>query len=128
MVSSQNIQSTQDTATTSFTSTSDVFEPGELKKYRKYWWKTSKVRWDEATLPYELATDFTEFDMKKLNQEFSNCIGWINTPAEKIILQYFDNNCQGINDKNYKRHKTLVKHLTLKLMVTVNYTEKNLKS
>jgi hypothetical protein len=49
MVSSQNIQSTQDTATTSFTSTSDVFEPGELKKYRKYWWKTSKVRWDEAT-------------------------------------------------------------------------------
>ncbi|PKK65894.1 hypothetical protein RhiirC2_785517 [Rhizophagus irregularis] len=73
----------------------------------------------------QLATDFTEFDTKKLNQEFSNCIGWIDTPAEEIILQYFDNNCQGINDKNYKRHKTLVKHLTLKLMGTL--TEEELK-
>ncbi|PKY28388.1 hypothetical protein RhiirB3_444532 [Rhizophagus irregularis] len=90
MVSSQNIQSTQDTATTSFTSTSDLIVDCCCLL---------------SSLPYELATDFTEFDTKKLNQEFSNCIGWIDTPAEEIILQYFDNNCQGINDKNYKRHK-----------------------
>jgi hypothetical protein len=43
---SQNTKSTQDTATTSFTSTSDVvdvFEPNELKKYRKFWWKTGQI-------------------------------------------------------------------------------------
>ncbi|CAI2191539.1 19183_t:CDS:1, partial [Funneliformis geosporum] len=31
-----------------------------------------------------------------------DCIGWIDTPAEEIIHQYFDNNCQRINDKNLK--------------------------
>ncbi|CAG8742247.1 5495_t:CDS:1, partial [Acaulospora morrowiae] len=52
MSTSQNPQLTQDTATTSFTSTSDAFEADELKRYRKYWWKTgklhSKARWEEA--------------------------------------------------------------------------------
>ncbi|CAI2168144.1 4569_t:CDS:2, partial [Funneliformis geosporum] len=41
--------------------------------------------------------------MKKLNQEFSNYIEWIDTPAEEIIHQYFDNNCQRINDKNFEK-------------------------
>ncbi|CAG8547080.1 17008_t:CDS:1, partial [Acaulospora morrowiae] len=44
MSTSQNTQSTQDTAT--------AFEADELKRYRKYWWKTgklhSKARWEEA--------------------------------------------------------------------------------
>ena len=36
--------------------------------------------------------------MKELKQEFSNSIGWIDTPAEKNILEYFDKNCQKIHD------------------------------
>ncbi|CAB4411786.1 unnamed protein product [Rhizophagus irregularis] len=71
MTSSQNIQSTQDTATSSFTSTSDVFEPGELKKISQVLVET---RSNKLSLPYELATDFTEIDMKELNQEFSNVL------------------------------------------------------
>jgi len=41
--------------------------------------------------------------MKKLNQEFSNCIGWIDTPAEEGLQQYFDNNCQRIYDKKFEK-------------------------
>ncbi|RHZ45864.1 hypothetical protein Glove_645g6 [Diversispora epigaea] len=40
-----------------------VHETYELKKFRYYWWKTgimhSKAKWEEATLPYELATDIS---------------------------------------------------------------------
>ncbi|CAG8669429.1 15045_t:CDS:2 [Funneliformis mosseae] len=54
MSTSQSTQSNQDPATTSFTSTFYIFETGEMKRYRKYWWKTgkihSKARWEEAIL------------------------------------------------------------------------------
>ncbi|CAI2188137.1 6417_t:CDS:10 [Funneliformis geosporum] len=46
---------------------------------------------------------FTEIDMKELNQEFSNCIGWIDTPAEESLQQYFDNNCQRNYDKKFEK-------------------------
>ncbi|CAG8757590.1 9084_t:CDS:2 [Rhizophagus irregularis] len=79
MSTSQSTQSTQNTATTSFTSTSDVFEPGELKRYRNYWWKTgqmhSKARWEEATLPYELATE-VPFDTYVERTDKYNIHGW----------------------------------------------------
>ncbi|CAG8564890.1 14241_t:CDS:2, partial [Acaulospora morrowiae] len=56
MSTSQNTKSIQDTATTSFTSTSNAFEADELKRYRKYWWKTgklhSKAKWEEAIFQY----------------------------------------------------------------------------
>ena len=42
----------QETATTSFASTSNAKEIDELKKYRNYWWKTGefhpKANWEEA--------------------------------------------------------------------------------
>ncbi|CAG8562017.1 16280_t:CDS:1, partial [Acaulospora morrowiae] len=42
----------QDTGTISLTSTSDLLRTDELKRYRKYWWKTgklhSKARWEET--------------------------------------------------------------------------------
>jgi len=37
--------------------------------------------------------------MKKLNQEFSNSIEWINILAEENVQQYFDNNCQKTHDE-----------------------------
>nr|CAG8462060.1 283_t:CDS:2 [Entrophospora candida] len=52
---------TQETSTTSLISNDQKTD--KLKMYRYYWWKTgnmhSKAKWEEATLPYELATDIT---------------------------------------------------------------------
>ncbi|CAG8636058.1 5044_t:CDS:2, partial [Diversispora eburnea] len=76
------LHSDSDTRTRSISTTSyrgAVHETDELKKFRYYWWKTgimhSKAKWDEATLPYELASDVS-YDAYVEQTDKHNIHGW----------------------------------------------------
>ncbi|CAI2174797.1 14161_t:CDS:2 [Funneliformis geosporum] len=51
----------------------------KLKKYRNYWWKTGnyhpKAKWEEASIPYELATDVSWEEYVEKTDKY-NIHGW----------------------------------------------------
>ncbi|CAB5184468.1 hypothetical protein RhiirA5_411409 [Rhizophagus irregularis] len=109
MSTNQNIQSIQDTAAISFTSdiididdVDDVFESNKLKKYRKYWWETGQIypeaRWEEAILPYKIATE-VPYDTYVKHTDKYNIHGWWEwnngTVCVVKLPSIFHKNCIG---------------------------------